>query len=58
MEKQRWEEPEKRRAEVRRLEKIEKRKGKTKEDSRARKIGKSRKTVFFSTDLCLWRVEK
>ena len=44
MEKQRWEESKKRRAEERRSEK---RKSQKKEDACARKVGKSRNTVFF-----------
>ena len=42
--KQRWEEPERRRAEERRSEK---RKSEKKEDAGAEKVGKSRNTVFF-----------
>ena len=53
MEKQRWEEPEKRRAEERRSEKIEKRKGKKKEDSGAQKGRKVAKHCVFFSMICV-----
>ena len=57
MQKQRWEEPERRRKEMRTLEK---RKSEKKEDSDARKGRKVKKltTVYFPSVLWLWRVEK
>jgi len=55
MEKQRWEESERRRAEERRSEK---RKSEKKEDAGARKGRKVAKHSVFSTDLWLRRVEK
>ena len=55
MEKQRWEESERRRAEERRSEK---RKNGKKEDAGARKGRKVAKHLCFSNDLWLRRVEK
>jgi len=55
MEKQSWEESEKRRAEERRSEK---RKSQKKEDAGARKGGKVAKHCVFSNDLWFRRVEK
>ena len=54
MEKQRWEESERRRAEERRSEQ---RKSEKKEDAGARKVGKS-PNIVFSNDLWLRRVKK
>ena len=56
MEKQRWEESGRRRKEVRRSEK---RKSEKKENAGSfEKVGKSRLTMSFSSDLWLRRVEK
>jgi len=60
MEKQRWEESDKRREKKRREEerRSEKRKSQEKEDAGARKGRKVAVLLFFSNDLWLQRVEK
>ena len=55
MEKQRWEESERRSQEVRRAEK---RKSEKKEDAGAQKKQESHHPLCFSNDLWLWKVEK